>query len=284
MERKPIHEMPTLPFLNNRSFFLIAGPCVVESRDIVFETAIRLKAITEKLDMPLIFKASYRKANRTRSDSFKGIGDIQALEILSDVRTLLGIPVITDVHESSEVEMAAKYVDVLQIPAFLCRQTDLIQAAARTGKPVNLKKGQFLSPGAMRFGIEKILETGNDKIFITERGSSFGYGDLVVDFRSIPIMKEWKFPVILDITHCLQQPNQPGGVTGGQPKMIETIARAGIAAGVNGIFMETHPNPAFALSDGANMLPLSQADHLLTNLLEIYKLLQRLDPIDQQNL
>ncbi|TSA37146.1 MAG: 3-deoxy-8-phosphooctulonate synthase [Porphyromonadaceae bacterium] len=279
MEGTLIPDIPILPLNYNSSFLLIAGPCVVENRDVVFETATILKAITTKLDIPLIFKASYRKANRTRSDSFKGIGDIQALEILSDVHTQLGIPVITDVHESSEVDMAAKYVDVLQIPAFLCRQTDLIKAAARTGKPVNLKKGQFLSPESMRFGIEKILETGNNKILLTERGSTFGYGDLVIDFRSIPIMKQWKFPVILDITHSLQQPNQPGGITGGQPGLIETIARAGIAAGVNGIFMETHPNPAAALSDGANMLHLSQAERLLSNLLEIYKLIQSLDSI-----
>lgn len=262
---------------NPDSFLLIAGPCVVETRDIVFETATVLKSITTSLGIPFVFKASYRKANRTRSDSFKGIGDIQALEILDEVRTQLGIPVITDVHESWEVEMASKYVDVLQIPAFLCRQTDLIQAAGRSGKPVNLKKGQFLSAESMRFGIEKILETGNKNILVTERGSSFGYGDLVVDFRSIPIMKKWNYPVILDITHSLQQPNQPGGVTGGQPGMIETIARAGIAAGIDGIFMETHPNPAVALSDGANMLKLSKTESLLSNLLDIYKLVHKLD-------
>lgn len=262
---------------NNNSYLLIAGPCVVESREVVFETASKLKDITGRLGIPLIFKASYRKANRTRSDSFTGIGDIKALEILADVRAQFEIPVITDVHESGEVNMAAKYVDALQIPAFLCRQTDLIQAAAQTGKPVNIKKGQFLSPGAMKFGIDKVLETGNHNIFITERGSSFGYGDLVVDFRSIPIMKRWGYPVILDITHSLQQPNQPGGVTGGQPALIETIARSGIAAGVDGIFMETHPNPAMALSDGANMLPLSKAEGLLSDLLEIYKLIHRLE-------
>jgi 2-dehydro-3-deoxyphosphooctonate aldolase (KDO 8-P synthase) len=267
------------PLKKNTGFLLIAGPCVVENREVVFETATALKDITTRLKIPFVFKSSYRKANRTRSDSFKGIGDIKALEILADVRTKLGIPVITDVHESAEVEMAAEYVDMLQIPAFLCRQTDLIQAAARTGKPVNLKKGQFLSPESMRFGIDKILETGNNQVLLTERGSTFGYGDLVVDFRSIPVMKQWKFPVILDITHSLQQPNQPGGVTGGQPGMIETIARAGIAAGVDGIFMETHPDPAVALSDGANMLALSRAENLLTNLLEIYKLIHRLDSL-----
>jgi 2-dehydro-3-deoxyphosphooctonate aldolase (KDO 8-P synthase) len=260
----------------------MAGPCVVENRDVVFETATVLKSISDKLDIPLIFKSSYRKANRTRSDSFKGIGDRKALEILADVRSRFGIPVITDVHESSEVEMAAEYVDVIQIPAFLCRQTDLIQAAARTGKPVNLKKGQFLSASSMRYGIEKITETGNQQVLITERGSSFGYGDLVVDFRSVPVMKQWGFPVILDITHSLQQPNQPGGVTGGQPGMIETIARAGIAAGVDGIFMETHPDPASALSDGANMLPLAKAENLLTGLLEIYRVIHKLDSLSRQ--
>ncbi|MDD4646344.1 MAG: 3-deoxy-8-phosphooctulonate synthase [Bacteroidales bacterium] len=266
-----------MPTKSNDSYILIAGPCVVENREIVFETATALKEITSRLGIPLIFKGSYRKANRTRSDSFTGIGDIPALEILADVRKHFGIPVITDVHESCEVEMAAKYVDVLQIPAFLCRQTDLINAAARTGKPVNIKKGQFLSAGSMRYGVEKILETGNKNIMVTERGSSFGYGDLVVDFRSVPVMKAWGFPVILDITHSLQQPNQSGGVTGGQPHLIETIARAGIASGVDGIFMETHPNPAKALSDGANMLPLAQADKLLSNLLSIYKLIHKLD-------
>jgi 2-dehydro-3-deoxyphosphooctonate aldolase (KDO 8-P synthase) len=264
---------------NSGRFLLIAGPCVVENREVVFETATVLKAITVKLEIPFIFKASYRKANRTRSDSFKGIGDLKALQILADVRSQLGIPVITDVHETAEVELAAKYVDALQIPAFLCRQTDLIQAAARTGKPVNIKKGQFLSPQSMGFGIEKILETGNKNILLTERGSTFGYGDLVVDFRSIPTMRQWGFPVILDITHSLQQPNQPGGITGGQPAMIETIARAGIAAGADGIFMETHPNPSTALSDGANMLDLSQAESLLTGLLKIYQLVHKLDSI-----
>lgn len=265
----------------NNSFLLIAGPCVVESREIVFETALALKTITDKLKIPFIFKSSYRKANRTRNDSFTGIGDLEALEILADVRTKLGIPVITDVHESAEVELAAKYVDILQIPAFLCRQTDLLLAAAKTGKPVNIKKGQFLSPGSMRFAIDKILEAGNGNVFITERGSSFGYGDLIIDFRSIPVMKQWGFPVILDITHSLQQPNQPGGVTGGQPEMIETIARAGIAAGIDGIFMETHPNPAVALSDGANMLPLAKAEKLLENLLTIYRLIKVLDSTKQ---
>lgn len=275
--KKKVPGIPVLPVKNNSSFLLIAGPCVVENQNVVFETATALKNITSVLNIPFVFKASYRKANRTRSDSFTGIGDIKALEILADVRKQLNIPVITDVHESSEVEMVSNYVDILQIPAFLCRQTDLIQAAARTGKPVNLKKGQFLSPSSMRFGIDKILETGNNNILITERGSSFGYGDLVVDFRSIPLMKEWNYPVILDITHSLQQPNRPEGITGGQPGLIETIARAGIAAGADGIFLETHPDPPSALSDGANMLPLSQAEKLLKHLLEIYRLIKLLD-------
>jgi 2-dehydro-3-deoxyphosphooctonate aldolase (KDO 8-P synthase) len=279
MDNNTIPNKPfSLPILPG-SYLLIAGPCVVESRDIVFETATVLKEITGRLGISLVFKSSYRKANRTRNDSFKGIGDIQALEILADVRTQLSLPVITDVHESSEVEMAAHYVDALQIPAFLCRQTDLLQAAGRTGKPVNLKKGQFMSPDSMYFGIEKILETGNSNILLTERGSTFGYGDLIVDFRSIPVMKQWGYPVILDITHSLQQPNQPGGVTGGQPEMIETIARAGIGAGVNGIFMETHPYPHLALSDGANMLKLEHAEKLLSNLLKIYKLVNSFDAI-----
>lgn len=277
MKNTNFPDIPLLSLKDANSFLLIAGPCVVESREIVFETATVLRDITARLGIPLVFKSSYRKANRTRSDSFQGIGDIAALEILADVRSQLGIPVITDVHESSEAVLAAQYVDILQIPAFLCRQTDLIHAAARTGKTVNLKKGQFLSAQSMQFGIEKILETGNHNIMITERGSSFGYGDLVVDFRSVPVMKQWNYPVILDITHSLQQPNQPGGVTGGQPAMIETIARAGIAAGVDGIFMETHPDPSAALSDGANMLKLSLAENLLSNLLEIYKLIHKLD-------
>lgn len=261
----------------NKELLIVAGPCVVESYDVVFETASTLKEITGSLDIPFVFKASYRKANRTRSDSFQGIGDKSALEILGKIRQELQVPVLTDIHESSEAQIAAEVADVLQIPAFLCRQTDLIHAAAKTGKIVNLKKGQFLSPEAMRFGIDKIMETGNENIWITERGTSFGYADLIVDFRSVPIMKKWNRPVILDITHSLQQPNQPGGVTGGQPALIETLARAGIAAGVNGIFMETHPNPSVAKSDGANMLPLSKARGLLENLVKIYMLISQLD-------
>lgn len=271
MNHNPFPIIPGLAFTESGNFLLIAGPCVVESREIVFETAYALKSICTNLQIPLVFKASYRKANRSRPDSFRGIGDDQALQILADVKSTLGLPVITDVHETSEVAKAAEVADILQIPAFLCRQTDLVMAAAKTGKPVNLKKGQFLSPESMRFVCEKALETGNRNILVTERGTSFGYGDLVVDFRGIPTMKSWGFPVILDITHSLQMPNQPGGVSGGNPDLIETMARAGIAAGVDGIFMETHPEPAKALSDGANMLPLSQAGSLLARLKVIHQ-------------
>jgi 2-dehydro-3-deoxyphosphooctonate aldolase (KDO 8-P synthase) len=275
-----------IPDLNNLSnpgyeggFLLIAGPCVVESLDIVMETAETLLEITSRLNIPFVFKSSYRKANRTRLDSFRGIGDEKAFEILASVRERLQVPVLTDVHETTEVSLAARFVDVLQIPAFLCRQTDLLMAAGATGKPVNIKKGQFLAPGAMKYAIGKIEETGNRNILLTERGTTFGYGDLVVDFRGIPEMKEMGYPVILDITHSLQQPNASGGVTGGRPDLIETIARAGIAAGVDGIFMETHPNPAKALSDGANMLKLSKAGNLLDNLCELYRFNKRLKTI-----
>jgi 2-dehydro-3-deoxyphosphooctonate aldolase (KDO 8-P synthase) len=250
---------------------------VVENRETVFQTAESLKEVCIRLNIPLIFKASYRKANRTRLDSFTGIGDSEALHLLDEVKRYTGIPILTDVHETKEVDFVARFCDVLQIPAFLCRQTELIQVAAQTGKPVNLKKGQFLSADAMKFGVQKIVEAGNDRLFLTERGSSFGYGDLIVDFRGIPIMKSWGYPVILDITHSLQTPNQPEGITGGNPEMIETIARAGIAAGVDGIFMETHPSPSHALSDGSNMLPLDQAESLLSKLLTLYRAAKSLD-------
>ncbi|HBB92741.1 MAG: 3-deoxy-8-phosphooctulonate synthase [Bacteroidetes bacterium GWF2_49_14] len=277
MKNDFIHTIPGIQPAQDPGFLLIAGPCVVENRETLFQTAEKLKEICNRLKIPLIFKASYRKANRTRLDSFKGIGDSEALNLLDEVKRYTGLPVLTDVHETKEVDFVARFADVLQIPAFLCRQTELIQVAAQTGKPVNLKKGQFLSAEAMRFGVEKIVETGNSRIFLTERGSTFGYGDLVVDFRGIPIMKSWGYPVVLDITHSLQAPNQPGGITGGNPQMIETIARAGIASGVDGIFMETHPNPSQALSDGSNMLPLSQAEKLLFNLLAIYRATKTLD-------
>jgi 2-dehydro-3-deoxyphosphooctonate aldolase (KDO 8-P synthase) len=261
--------IPGITGAENGQFFLLAGPCVVESRDIVLSTAAHLKGVTGKLGIPFVFKASYRKANRSKADSFAGIGDEQALEILAEVRRELEVPVVTDIHSAEEAAMAAAYVDVLQIPAFLCRQTDILQAAAATGKTVSVKKGQFLSPGAMKFAVEKVRGSGNDKVMITERGTTFGYHDLVVDFRGIPEMQLLDVPVVLDITHSLQEPNQAAGVTGGRPDMIETIARAGIAVGADGLFMETHPDPSEALSDGANMLPLGQVEGLLQRLVRL---------------
>ncbi|MCL4857014.1 MAG: 3-deoxy-8-phosphooctulonate synthase [Flavobacteriales bacterium] len=252
------------------NFFLIAGPCVVESEQNVFEIACTVKAICDKLEIPYIFKASYRKANRSRIDSFTGIGDIKALEIIKKVKDQLNIPVLTDVHTAEECALAAQYVDVLQIPAFLCRQTDLLIAAANTGKVVNIKKGQFLSAEAMQFAVNKVKDSGNDNVWLTERGTTFGYQDLVIDYRGIPVMQSFA-PTVLDITHSLQQPNQSSGVTGGKPDLIETVAKAGIAVGVDGIFIETHPNPAVALSDGANMLRLDKLEELLTKLIKIRK-------------
>jgi 2-dehydro-3-deoxyphosphooctonate aldolase (KDO 8-P synthase) len=253
----------------NGQFFLLAGPCVVENRDLVMTTAEHLKAVSDSLGIPFVFKASYRKANRSRADSFAGIGDEKALKILAEVHRELEVPVVTDIHSAEEAVMAAEYVDVLQIPAFLCRQTDILQAAAETGKTVSVKKGQFLSPGAMKFAVEKVRGSGNDKVMITERGTTFGYHDLVVDFRGIPEMQLLDVPVVLDITHSLQEPNQAAGITGGRPEMIETIARAGIAVGVDGLFLETHPDPSNALSDGANMLPLDQVEGLLGRLVRL---------------
>lgn len=252
--------------LKNDNFFLLAGPCVIEGEEMALRIADELVKITNKLNIPLVFKGSYRKANRSRVDSFTGIGDEKALKILQKVGKTFGIPTVTDIHETHEAAMAAEYVDVLQIPAFLCRQTDLLIAAAKTGKIVNIKKGQFLAPGAMKFAAQKVVDSGNDNVILTDRGSSFGYSDLVVDFRGIPEMKEFGFPVVLDATHCLQKPNQSSGVTGGQPQLIETMCKAGIATGVDGLFMETHFDCANALSDGANMLPLDQMEGLLTRL------------------
>lgn len=246
---------------------------MVESEQMVFDIAGRISEITSRLQIPYIFKASYRKANRTRLDSFTGIGDDTALEILGKVRKVLGLPVVTDIHESHEAAQAAPYVDVLQIPAFLCRQTDLLVAAAKTGKVVNVKKGQFLAASSMKFAVDKIRESGNNQVVLTERGTMLGYADLVVDFRGIPVMQQMGVPVVLDVTHSLQQPNQGSGVTGGQPHLISTIAKAGIAAGADGIFIETHPNPSKALSDGANMLPLDQLEELLEKLSAIRRLL-----------
>lgn len=258
--------MLTYPYRQEGGFFLLAGPCVIEDEESPLHIAEKLCEITSKLDIPYIFKASYRKANRSRLDSFTGIGDEKALKVLEKVKTTLGIPVVTDIHAAEEAAMAAEVADILQIPAFLCRQTELLVAAARTGKVVNIKKGQFLSGEAMGFAVEKVRQSGNDKVILTERGSMFGYQDLVVDFRNIPIMQGFGVPVILDVTHSLQQPNQANGITGGKPEMISIMAKAGIAAGADGIFMETHPDPAHALSDGANMLQLDLAEPLLKNL------------------
>lgn len=259
--------------LESGNFFLMAGPCVVESQQMVMDIAGRIQEITTKWNIPFVFKASYRKANRTRLDSFTGIGNEEALDILGKVRSHLQLPVVTDIHESREAAMAAPYVDVLQIPAFLCRQTDLLVAAAQTGKVVNVKKGQFLAASSMKFAVDKIRSTGNQQVVLTERGTMLGYSDLVVDFRGISVMQAMDVPVVLDVTHSLQQPNQGTGVTGGQPHLISTIAKAGIAAGADGIFIETHPNPSKALSDGANMLPLDQLETLLEKLVAIRRVL-----------
>lgn len=266
--------IPNLKNLDKNNFFLLAGPCVVESEEICFEIAEKIKAVTDKLGIPYIFKASYRKANRSRLDSFTGIGDEKGLEILAKVASRYNVPTVTDIHAHEEAALAAQYVDVLQIPAFLCRQTDLLVAAAETGKHVNIKKGQFLSAGSMKFAVDKVRESGNKNVMLTERGTFLGYQDLVVDYRGIPEMQENNVPVIMDITHSLQQPNQTSGVTGGRPDLIGTIAKAAIAVGADGIFLETHPNPAKAKSDGANMLHLDHFEKLMTDLVKIRKAIQ----------
>ncbi|MHA8100793.1 3-deoxy-8-phosphooctulonate synthase [Aquirufa nivalisilvae] len=262
-----------LPYTTSQDktpFFLMAGSCAIESKDLAYEIAERIKQITDSMGIPFIFKGSYRKANRTKIDSFTGIGDILALEILKEVGEHFQVPTVTDIHESAEAFMAAPYVDVLQIPAFLCRQTDLLAAAAQTGKAVNIKKGQFMSGASMKFAVEKVKhENPEALVYLTDRGNSFGYGDLVVDFRNLPEMSAFQVPVIMDCTHSLQRPNQGSGVTGGQPALIETIAKAAIAVGADGLFIETHPNPSIAKSDGANMLPLDQLEGLLEKLLKI---------------
>ena len=253
------------------NFFLIAGPCVVESGELLMNVAYKVSSVCKKLSVPLIFKSSYRKANRTSGNSFTGLGDEAALTMLQSTSKKYSLPVITDIHSENEAALAAKYVDALQIPAFLCRQTELLIAAARTGKIVNVKKGQFVSAEAMKFAVEKINKAGNNKVMLTERGTTFGYQDLVVDFRNIPIMKAHGVPVVMDVTHSLQQPNQTTGITGGNPEMIGTIAKAAIAAGVDGIFIETHPDPSKALSDGANMLRLDLLENLLEELVKLRK-------------
>ena len=250
----------------SRNFFLMAGPCVIENTSMPMEIATYIHSLTSQLDIPFIFKASYRKANRSKASSFTGIGDEIALRCLADVREKLGIPVVTDIHTAEEAQMAAEYVDVLQIPAFLCRQTDLLIAAGRTSKWINIKKGQFLSAQSMKFAVEKIYETGNKNVILTDRGTMFGYNDLIVDMRSIPLMQSNNVPVVLDVTHSLQQPNQESGISGGLPDMISTIASAGIAAGADGIFLETHPDLSVAKSDAANMLPLNLLEKLLNDL------------------
>jgi 2-dehydro-3-deoxyphosphooctonate aldolase (KDO 8-P synthase) len=254
---------------DEKNFFLIAGPCVVESEELVFEVAEKVSAICKRLGIPYIFKSSYRKANRTSASSFTGLGDEEALRILKKAGKHFSLPTVSDIHAHEEAAMAAEYVDVLQIPAFLCRQTDLLIAAAKTGKIVNVKKGQFVNGESMKFAVEKINKAGNEKVMLTERGNTFGYNDLVVDYRNIPIMQQHNVPVIMDCTHSLQQPNQSSGVTGGNPQMIETIAKAAIAVGADGLFIETHPNPSVAKSDGANMLHLDLLEELLVKLVRL---------------
>ena len=250
-------------------FFLIAGPCVVEDEKTPGLIAEKISGIANELGIPFIFKASYKKANRSRMDSFSGIGDMKALELIKSIGEKYQVPVVTDIHTAEEAAKAAPFVEVLQIPAFLSRQTELLVAAGRTGKVVNIKKGQFLSPAAMKFAVDKVKSTGNMSVMLTERGTTFGYNDLVVDYRGIPEMQKNNVPVILDVTHSLQEPNQQEGITGGRPDLIEIIAKAGIAAGVDGIFLETHPDPASALSDGANMLRLDLLEDLLVKLVRI---------------
>ncbi|MEJ5996000.1 3-deoxy-8-phosphooctulonate synthase [Pedobacter sp. Du54] len=254
---------------NSNNFFLMAGPCAIEGEDIAFRIAEKILTITDKLKIPFIFKGSYRKANRSKGSSFTGIGDEKALKILEKIGQTFNVPTVTDIHESNEAAMAAAYVDVLQIPAFLCRQTDLLIAAAQTGKVVNVKKGQFLSAGSMKFAVEKIVDSGNNRVILTDRGNTFGYQDLIVDYRGLPEMQSFGVPVVMDCTHSLQQPNQTSGVTGGKPELITTIAKAAIAVGADGLFIETHPDPANAKSDGANMLNLALLEDLLVKLIRV---------------
>jgi 2-dehydro-3-deoxyphosphooctonate aldolase (KDO 8-P synthase) len=269
-----LDEIPFIKHAGSNSFFLIAGPCVIEDTKSPVEIARILVELTDKYEIPFIFKASYRKANRSKSSSFTGIGDEKALEVLALIRQTYKVPVVSDIHSENDAKLAAQYVDVLQIPAFLCRQSELLFAAGETGKVVNIKKGQFSSAETMHFAVEKVRETGNNKVMLTERGTTFGYTDLVVDFRNIPVMQKAGVPVILDVTHSLQQPNQPAGVTGGRPDLIPLMAKLGITSGVEGLFMETHPEPKIAKSDGANMLRLDLMDKLLGELVKLKKALQ----------
>ncbi|MDA3865673.1 MAG: 3-deoxy-8-phosphooctulonate synthase [Salinivirgaceae bacterium] len=269
-----LNTISNISHLDRNNFFLLSGPCVVENEEITMRTAEKLKEITDKLGIPFIFKASYRKANRSRLDSFMGIGDQEALKILEKVKNTLEVPIVTDIHLPEEAQMAAQVADVLQIPAFLCRQTDLLQAAAETDRVVNIKKGQFLAPESMSFAAQKVIDSGNSRVMLTDRGTMFGYGDLIVDMRGIPKMQQLGYPVVMDITHSLQQPNRTSGVTGGEPDMIATIARAAVAVGCDGIFMETHPNPAKAKSDGANMLHLDNTESMLRTLVNIRACIQ----------
>ncbi len=266
--------IPNIKHTNSGNFFLLAGPCAIEGEEMALRIAEHILKVTDKLEIPFIFKGSFKKANRSRIDSFTGIGDEKALKILKKVSETFNIPTVTDIHEVSDAGKAAEYVDVLQIPAFLVRQTDLVVAAANTGKVVNLKKGQFMSPAAMKHAVQKVKDCGNEKVWITDRGTMFGYQDMIVDFRGIPEMQQFA-PTILDITHSLQQPNQSSGVTGGRPELIETIARAGIAVGVDGLFLETHFDPANAKSDGANMLDMKYLENLLSHLVAIRKTINR---------
>ncbi|WP_313115151.1 3-deoxy-8-phosphooctulonate synthase [Aequorivita sediminis] len=267
--------IPHIKHLNSNNFFLLAGPCAIEGEEMAMQIAEKIVKITDKLEIPFIFKGSFKKANRSRIDSFTGIGDEKALKILKKVSNTFNVPTVTDIHEVSDAVMAAEYVDVLQIPAFLVRQTDLVVAAANTGKVVNLKKGQFMSPESMKHAVTKVTDSKNEQVIITDRGTMFGYQDMIVDFRGIPTMKQYA-PVVLDVTHSLQQPNQSAGVTGGRPEMISTIAKAGIATGVDGIFIETHFDPANAKSDGANMLNLNLLEKLLSDLVAIRKTINQL--------
>lgn len=269
-----LNKIPKLKHIQNKNFFLLAGPCAIEGEEMALKIAEKVVEITDNLKIPYIFKGSYKKANRSRIDSFTGIGDEKALRIIEKVGKTFDIPTVTDIHEAGDAMKAAKYVDVLQIPAFLVRQTDLVVAAAKTNKVVNLKKGQFMSPEAMKHAVKKVYDCGNEQALITDRGTMFGYQDMVVDFRGIPIMQQYA-PTILDITHSLQQPNQTSGITGGKPELIETIAKAGISVGVDGIFLETHYDPSCAKSDGANMLKLDYLEDLLTKLVAIRKTINK---------